>query len=192
MTVVTEPQIHLWTRDEYYKMAEVGLFQGKHVELIEGQVIEMSPMGSLHATAVALVGRALEQGFGPGFFARWQMPLNAGSKSEPEPDIAIIEGNIRQFKNAHPQTAALVVEVAETSLAYDRTDKASLYARMGIPEYWIVNLIDRQLEVRRSPVANEPQPFGFGYSEMIILTEDQHVSPLEKPALEIAISDILP
>ena len=74
MPLSTEPQVHLWTRNEYYKMAEAGLFDGKHVELIQGQVIEMTPTGSLHATAVALAARRLEKAFA-GYFVRWQMPL---------------------------------------------------------------------------------------------------------------------
>src|SRR6476646_3047533 len=95
MSVLTEPQVHLWTRSEYDKMAELGFFEGKHVELIEGQVIEMSPMGSLHATAVALAANAAEPAFGPSYFARWQMPFDVGEYSEPEPDVAIVAGAIR-------------------------------------------------------------------------------------------------
>jgi Uma2 family endonuclease len=192
MQLLAEPQVHLWTRSEYYKMAEVGLFEGKHVELIEGRVIEMSPMGSLHATAVALTGRTLEKAFGQGYFARWQMPLDIGEFSEPEPDVAIIQGDVRQFKDAHPTTAALIVEVAETSLSYDRIEKASIYAKIGIPDYWIVNLANRQLEVHRSPVADTSQLFGFGYADVTILKEGDFVSPFTKQDLHIAIADLLP
>jgi len=192
MELLAEPQLHLWTRSEYYKMAEAGLFNGKHVELIEGRVTEMSPMGSFHATAVALTGRVLEQAFGPGYFARWQMPLDAGEFSEPEPDIAIIQGEVRDFKTAHPRTAVLLVEVAETSLAYDRTDKASLYAKLGIPDYWVLNLIDRQLEVRREPVVDASQLYGFRYAQVIILKPGDSISPLAKPEIKIAVDDLLP
>jgi Uma2 family endonuclease len=192
MELVAEPQVHLWTRSEYYKMAEIGLFEGKHVELIEGQVIEMSPMGTLHATAVALSGRALENAFVKGYFARWQMPLDAGEISEPEPDIAIIEGDVRQFRNAHPQTAVLIVEVAETSLGYDRAEKASLYAKVGIADYWILNLNDMRLEVHRGPMRDPSQLFGFGYGEVTIIGENELASPLAKPEIQIAVADLLP
>ena len=192
MELLAEPQVHLWTRSEYYKMAEVGLFEGKHVELIEGRVIEMSPMGSLHATAVALTGRTLENAFGQGYFARWQMPLDVGEFSEPEPDIAIIQGDVRQFKDAHPTTAVLIVEVAETSLSYDRIEKASIYAKIGIPDYWILNLVNRQLEVHRSPVADKSQLFGFGYADVTILKEGESISPLTRSNLHIAVDDLLP
>ncbi|MBI3923564.1 MAG: Uma2 family endonuclease, partial [Armatimonadetes bacterium] len=134
------PRLHLWTRDEYYKMAGVGLFDGKHVELIEGKVLEMSPMGSFHANAVTVMSRVLERAFQQGYFLRIQMPLDFGGITEPEPDVAVIAGDPLGHWNAHPTHAVLVVEVAETSMEYDRTEKSSLYARAGIPEYWINNL----------------------------------------------------
>jgi Uma2 family endonuclease len=189
---VAEPQVHFWNRTEYYKMAEAGLFEGKHVELIKGQVIEMSPMGGLHATAVALVGRALEAAFGPGYFARWQMPLDVDELSEPEPDVAIIQGDVRQFKDAHPKIAVLIVEVAETPLAYDRTQKASLYAKTGVADYWILNLSERRLEVRRQPVLDASGSLGFGYSDVRVLAEGDYVSPSAKPDARVAVSDLLP
>jgi Uma2 family endonuclease len=192
MQSVAEPRVHFWNRDEYIKMTGAGLFEGRHVELIEGQVIEMSPMGSLHATAVALAGRALENAFGPGCFVRWQMPLDAGELSEPEPDIAVIQGSVRDFKESHPIMALLIVEVAETSLSYDRSAKASLYAKVGIPDYWIMNLADRQLEVHRRPAADASFPFGFGYADVKILVEGDFVSPLLTPTVKIAVSDLMP
>jgi Uma2 family endonuclease len=117
-------------------MADMGLFDGRHVELIAGDVIEMSPMGPAHRTAVVLTGDRLRQAFGPEYFINVQSPLDAGEPSEPEPDIAVIKGQVRDYKQAHPTTAALIVEVADTSLLYDRTVKASLYAKVGIGEYW--------------------------------------------------------
>lgn len=192
MEALAEPQVHLWTRGEYYKMADVGLFAGKHVELIEGRIIEMSPMGSLHATGVGLAGRALEAAFGHGYFARWQMPLDADEISEPEPDIAIIQGDVRSFKLNHPRTAVLIVEVAETSLSYDRSEKATLYAKLGIPDYWILNLVERQLEVNRGPVVDESQPSGYAYRDVLILKAGDSVSPIAKPNAKIAVDDLLP
>src|SRR6185503_17019182 len=103
MRLLDPPQVHQWTRDEYYKMAEAGLFAGKHVELIEGRIIEMSPMGSVHATSVSLAGDALRSVISQGFFTRSQMPLDLGQLSEPEPDIAVITGEARDYTNAHPK-----------------------------------------------------------------------------------------
>ena len=192
MPLSTEPQVHLWTRNEYYKMAEVGLFEGKHVELIEGQVIEMTPTGSLHATAVALAARRLEKAFGAGYFVRWQMPLVVTQNTELEPDLAIVRGDVRDYKDSHPTTAALIVEVAESSLLHDRTKKAEIYARAGIADYWILNLNDRQLEVHRNPQASSIEPSGFGYRDVTVLTENDVVSPLGAPQEIIAVEDLLP
>src|SRR2546427_11409423 len=192
MPLSTEPQVHLWTRNEYYKMAEVGIFEGKHVELIEGQVIEMTPTGSLHATAVALAARRLEKAFGAGYFVRWQMPLVVTQNTELEPDLAIVRGDVRDYKDSHPTTAALIVEVAESSLLHDRTKKAEIYARAGIADYWILNLNDRQLEVHRNPQASSIEPSGFGYRDVTVLTENDVVSPLGAPQEIIAVEDLLP
>ena len=192
MALLAEPRIHQWTRDEYYKMAEAGLFDGKHVELIEGQVIEMSPMGSPHITAVTLVGDVLRQVFMVGYFVRVQGPLDCGELSEPEPDVAVIVGNVRDYTDAHPTTAALVVEVADTSLAYDRTTKASLYAKAGTADYWIVNLIERRLEVYRHPTIDAAQPYGFGYAEITVFTATDNVAPLAMPQALIAVAEVLP
>lgn len=192
MDTVVEPQVHLWTREEYEKIVAAGLLDNKRVELIEGRVIEMSPMGSAHATAVALVAKALERAFGEGYFARWQMPFNAGSLSEPEPDVAIVRGSVRDYTEAHPTDAALIVEVSESSLAYDRTEKLSLYARAGVPEYWIVNLVDDQLDVYRRPVQDDSQPYGFGYAESLRLAAAALVTPAALPTVAISVSELLP
>lgn len=192
MEPLAEPQVHLWTRAEYYEIAKTRLFEGKRVELIEGQIFEMSPMGSLHATAVALVAKTLERVFEQAHFIRWQMPLTVGELSEPEPDIAVIAGDIRDYKDTHPTTAVLIVEIAETSLEYDRTHKASLYAKAGITDYWIVNVIDRQVEIYRGPVSDSGFPYGFSYAELKISTELDSITPLAKPGTTIPVTDLLP
>lgn len=192
MALLVEPHVHQWTRSEYYKMAEAGLFDGKHVELIEGQVIEMSPMGSPHRTAVLLTGDRLRQVFRQGYFVSTQCPLDLGEIFEPEPDVAVIAGSIRDYTEAHPSTASLVVEVADTSLTYDRTTKASLYAKAGIAEYWIVNLVNRQLEVRRTPRVDAMQRYGFGYAEVTIYAATDVVAPLAMPQTTVSVGDVLP
>lgn len=192
LTRSREPRIHAWTKDEYYRMAVVGLFDGVHVELIEGQVIEMSPMLSQHATRVLLCAQALETVFGADHHQRIQMVIDAGEDSEPQPDVAIVSGSIRDYSNAHPTTAALIVEVADTSLRYDRTEKASLYARLGIRDYWILNLKDRQLEVLREPVREAAQPFGYGYRRKQVFKRRESVVPLALPAAKIKVADLLP
>lgn len=186
-----EPRLHLWTKDEYYQMAEMGLFDGKRVELIGGQVLEMSPMRSGHATATMLVAQAIERILPAGYFSRVQLPLSVSDISDPEPDVAVITGAIRDYTDAHPHTAALVVEVADSSLDYDRTEKASLYASAGVKEYWVVNLPQQRLEVFRSPIEDASQPFGFGYASRRILTGDESIQPLLAPA-SLSVADLLP
>jgi Uma2 family endonuclease len=192
MVILAEPHVHQWTRSEYYTMAATGLFDGKHVELIEGQVIEMSPMGSPHRTAVILIGEALRKAFPSGYFVQVQSPLDLGEFSDPEPDVAVIAGAVRDYTDAHPTTAVLIVEVADSSLTYDRTTKASLYAKAGLVEYWLLNLIDRQLEVHRHPIANAAVPLGFGYAEVTQYNASEFVTPLTATSATIAIADLLP
>jgi Uma2 family endonuclease len=185
-----EPKTIRWTRDEYYRMAELGFFEGKRVELIKGEIIEMSPMKSAHATAVRLVIEALRNIFAKGFVVDSQLPMSFGKNDEPEPDVAVVEGKVRDFSEAHPKTAALVIEVSETTLNYDRTRKASLYAENKIEDYWILNLKNRCLEVYRRPIKDKK--LGFIYTEILVVTENETVSPLAKPAAKIKITDILP
>lgn len=187
------PQVRRWTRDEYRKMAEYGLFApGERVELVEGEIIEMSPKKSLHSTSTTLAGDILRLAFGRRYTVRIQEPLAFGPVSEPEPDVAVVQGTAREYRDEHPSTALLIVEVAETSLAYDRTTKASLYAKSGILDYWIVNLLDDQLEVHRDPSPMPDQPFGYGYSTVVTYRTSEVVSALAAPDKAIAVADLLP
>jgi Uma2 family endonuclease len=141
-----------FSKAEYYRMAEMGFFNGQRVELIDGEVILMSPQEAGHATAVGLVADALQAVFSEGFTIRVQQPLDLGEVHEPEPDVAVVPGQRRDYATSHPKTAVLIVEVALTSVDYDRNVKSSLYAKAGIPEYWLLNLRERRLEVFREPV----------------------------------------
>jgi Uma2 family endonuclease len=173
-------------------MGEMGLFEGKRVELIEGQVIEMSPIYELHATAVSVADDVLREAFGKGWAIRVQNPLSLGEASDPQPDVVVVAGKNRDFKEQHPTTAALVIEVADSSLSYDRDYKASLYAKAGIADYWIVNLPERQLEVYRQPRADAASEFGFSYTEKQIFKEGESVAPLARPEAVIAVAELLP
>jgi Uma2 family endonuclease len=121
-----------------------------------------------------------------------QSPIDLGELSDPEPDVAVIAGEVRDYTAAHPTTAALVVEVADTSFTYDRTTKASLYAKAGLAEYWIVNLVERQLEVYRHPVADPAALFGFSYAEVTRLAATALVTPLAAVSTTMAVADLLP
>ena len=114
---LAQPRTVRWTRDEYYKMVETGLFNGRRVELIRGDIFEMTPQESLHATGVSLVDYALRPLFDEGFVIRIQLPLSLGRDSDPEPDVAVVTGTPRDYVEAHPMSADLVVEVADINQA---------------------------------------------------------------------------
>ena len=112
--------------------------------------------------------------------------------SEPEPDIAVVAGGPRDYLDAHPARPALVVEVAYTSVAFDREHKSSLYARAGVADYWIVNLVERVLEVRRRPVPSTTAPYGWTYEALEMFGPDDAVAPLAAPSSPVAVADLLP
>lgn len=188
-----EVQIRRWKRVEYEQLVEKGVFMpGERVELIDGLLLVAEPQSSSHFTAVRLVERALVRAFGEGWDVRAQGPIALDDTSEPEPDVAVVRGELRDYVEAHPADPVLVVEVALTSLNYDREHKSSLYARAGRPEYWIVNLIDRVLEVRREPAPSPSAPYGWDYSSVEVLRPGDSACPLAAPAARIAVADLLP
>ena len=187
-----DPKPYRWTREQYYKLGEVGILADKNVELIEGKVIEMSPIYSPHATIVTIVQELMSEIFGKGWVVRIQQPLSLGTDSDPQPDIAVITGKARDFMDAHPTSAALVIEVAVSSLSYDRKQKASLYAKAGIKDYWIVNVEDEELEVYRRPIADANGEYGFSYAQTLIFKKGDVVKPLAKSKVVIAVADLLP
>ncbi|MBI4595233.1 MAG: Uma2 family endonuclease [Candidatus Tectomicrobia bacterium] len=179
-------QVHRWTRQEYERMVEGGVFHPEErVELIDGEILNMTPQGSLHATAIRLAEDALRRVYTKGFDVRVQMPLALEEYSEPEPDISLVTGNPRDYREKHPSTALLIVEVADKTLLFDREKKKRLYARNGIPEYWIINLVDGYLEVYRDPV-------GELYQFQTFLGPAESVSPLSNPLASLLIADLLP
>lgn len=182
-----------WTRAEFERLIELGLFRpGEPVELLGGQLIVSEPQGSAHYTAVLLVEEALRAALGPGWLVRTQGPIALDDESEPEPDVTAVPGRARDYSRAHPVQAALVVEVAETSLTHDREHKGGLYARARVDDYWIVNLIDRVLEVYRRPIPDPSAPFGWRYASKVVLGPQSSVAPLAAARASIVVSDLLP
>ena len=179
-----------WSRDEYYQMGDMGWFQDQRVELIEGEVVIMSPQKWLHSATLVRTARALERAFGSGFWVRMQMPLALGPHSEPEPDVSVVRGAFEDYSD-HPTAAVLVVEISQATLAFDRGEKASLYAKHGIQDYWIVNLIDRRLEVLRSPKSDAARPYGFGYVDFTVFQPSESVTPLAAPGQPVPVHTIL-
>jgi Uma2 family endonuclease len=139
--------VRRWTRKEYDRLVELGMFAREPLELIGGQLIVAEPHGSYHAGSVDVAGAVLRAALPPGWIARTQLPVALDDESEPEPDVAIVPGTPASYLAAHPERPILVLEVADSSLGFDRRSKGSLYARGGVQDYWIVNLVDRVLEV---------------------------------------------
>jgi Uma2 family endonuclease len=181
-----------WSKAEYYRLGELGFFRGQRVELLEGKVVVLSPQGAPHSLAVDQVAEVLRQAFGPSYWARMQLPLDIGQTTEPEPDVSVVLGPRSQYARAHPTSAELVVEVSDTRGSYDRRRKGSLYARAGVADYWIVNLVRRRLEVYRAPIPDATRRYGHRYSSRADLTPPATVSPLALPQLTLAVTDLLP
>ncbi len=185
MSIAARP-IHSWSRTEYERIVDAGGFApDSRVELLDGEIIDMSPQKSAHATAVGLVEDALRHCLRDGCHIRGQKPLALDDRSEPEPDVAVVPGQRRDYVSTHPRSALLIVEVADTSLGYDQTSKATAYARNGIAEYWILNLRDRVLEVHRGAGAQ-------GYRDRRLLGPGDQVTPLTATDCAIQVNDLLP
>src|SRR5205823_6281474 len=143
--------------------------------------------------ALSLTAGALRIAFGKNFWVRSRGSLIVSRDSIPDPDLAVAPGTPRDYVTRDtPSTAPLVVEVSEASLEFDRDIKGSLYAAASITDYWIVNLVQRQLEVYRGPVADPAQPLGFRYASRTVLDPGDSVSPLAAPRAGVAVADLLP
>jgi Uma2 family endonuclease len=182
-----------WTRVEYDRLIDLGIFRpGERLELLGGQLVVSEPQGTLHAAAVGLVEEALRACFGSGWTVRVQMPVALDEASEPEPDVAVVPGTHRDYAMAHPVRPLLVVEVAESSLAADRETKGALYARAGIADYWILNLVDSVLEVCRDPVMVADHPADWRYRSITVLGAGSSIAPLSRSHIPIEVAALLP
>jgi Uma2 family endonuclease len=180
-----------FTVEQFYQLDELGFFEDRHVELIRGVIFEMT-INPEHATSTQLTAQILRLIFAVGFTVREAIPLDTGRRSLLEPDIAVVDGSIRDYAGVHPTTSLLVVEVSHATLRKDRIIKAHLYAQAGILDYWIVNLVDRQLEVHRNPGRDSSRKGRFRYADVTIVAESGRIAPLAAPQSEIAVADLLP
>lgn len=181
-----------WRREEYEQLVDLGIFVGERLELLAGLLVVQEPQGSSHAAVVGQIAQVLRSAFGTGWHARLQAPLALDEDSEPEPDVAVVSGEYRDYIGAHPRTAVLVVEVADSSLRLDRRLKAGLYARAGVAEYWIVNLVDGVVEVCRDPRPAPEAAYGWAYRSVDTLRPPASVTPLAAPLARIPVADLLP
>ena len=186
------PDTPRWRRAEYERLVSLGMFVGERLELLDGVLLVREPQGSSHAAIVAQIGLVLAAAFGAGWHPRLHAPLALDDDSEPEPDVAMVTGSPRDHVRAHPTTAALVVEVADSSLRLDRRLKAGLYARAGLPEYWIVNLVEGTIEVHRQPAPDANTAHGWIYRSAEVLRPPGVVTPLAAPGAQVSVADLLP
>jgi len=185
------PKPHRFTRDEYYRLADMGMFQDQRVERIFGEIVDMAPQNNPRYLSISLAAKELERVFSHGYWIRPQGPLSLGDDSDPEPDIAVVKGAMRDFKD-HPTTALLVVEVSDSTLRFDRTIKAALYAKQGIADYWLININGKNLEVRRNPIQDSTLPTGWKYATLLVFDVTDDVAPLARPEAKIRVASMLP
>ncbi len=174
-------------------MVDKGIFgPDDRLELLDGYLIVREPQREPHAVATDLVVEALRAAFGFGWYVRSQKPVALDDASEPEPDVIVVRGVPRDYLGQHPSRPVLVVEVGQASLRRDRGIKAGLYARAGIAEYWIVNLVRRVLEVSRDPLEVPASRYGWKYGTVRVLAPPATVSPLGATHARVRVADLLP
>jgi Uma2 family endonuclease len=184
-----EPEMRRWTSEEYELCRAEGFFDGQRVQLINGEIINMPAMGHNHVGTVDAVAEYLRAAFGSLHWVRMQFPLKLGPRSNPEPDVAVVE-HPRGHYTDHPTTALMVVEVTDTTLRLDRR-KVGLYASAGIAEYWLINLPAEEVEVYRNPVPDAGNEFGYNFGPPVVLGLKDELSPLARPGAKMKVSDLL-
>jgi Uma2 family endonuclease len=177
---------HRLTVEEYYRMAELGILApDARVELIEGEIIDMAPQGSRHAGIVSRLYERLVAVVGPSGIVRCQLPIRLGTRSEPEPDFAVVKREERHYMNAHPVAAdvLLLIEVANTTVSYDRLIKIPLYARHGILEAWLIDVQAARVHVFRDPQNGN-------YVDVSVIERPEALCPGVMPSLSIDLAGI--
>ncbi|BAC88973.1 Uma2 family endonuclease [Gloeobacter violaceus] len=185
---MTTTGLRAWTVEEYHRMIEAGILTAEdQVELLEGQIVQMSPQQPLHASVISRTAKTFERLLGEVGIVRVQSPITLLPDSEPEPDIVAARLDENFYQDRHPDAAdiLLLVEVSGSTLAYDRRHKAMIYARARIADYWILDVGTRQLLVLR-------QPGSEGHSEQFSLGENDSIVPLAFAVVQIAVKDLFP
>lgn len=190
MTSRAAPTPKLWSRAEYQRLGELGVFaNSERVELIEGMIVAMSPQNLAHTRSVSRANTLLVKLFSDTHYVRVQCALFLNARSEPEPDFALVAHNLVDGPQVqdNPSFADLVIEVSDSSLKVDQKTKQALYASASLPEYWIVNLVDQQLEVYQKPVRSARKAC---YESRTILSLDRSVAPLFAPQIQVPVAGL--
>lgn len=181
------PTTRRFTVDEYHRMVAAGILgEDDRVELLDGRILEMTPIGPAHAGCVKRLNRALARALGDAVTISVQDPVVLGEYAEPQADIAVLRPRTDGYGHRHPQPAdvLLLVEVADTSLDRDRREKIPAYARAGIAETWLVDLAGQQVEVYRDPSPD-------GYRDVRRVTRDGTLTAAQVPGVRIAAGEVL-
>jgi len=193
MTPATEPRTRKWTRVEYERLIDLGVFSpAERLELLDGALVVREPQGSRHAAAIRRVLHALRAALGEAWQIDSQLPLALDDASEPEPDVTVVARQPDAYRDAHPSRAVLVVEIAETSYGTDREYKFSLYARATIAECWLIDVANERVEIHREPEVSAAALYGWRYRSVETLRSPAVVRPLIAPDTRIRIVDLLP
>jgi len=177
-----------YTVESYFGLVGSGLLEPEdHVELLEGLIVASPPQGPLHASVTMAVDQAVRSAVGTYASVRNQLPLIAGERSAPEPDLAVVPGTPADYRDAHPTSALLVIEIADSSLPQERLTKSRIYARCGVPEYWIVNIRDRCVEVHRSP-----DPATRTYRAVMRFDDGDEIELAAVEGAKVSVSDLFP
>lgn len=183
------PRPKRWTKAEYNQLVERGALQGQRVYLYRGELIEMPPIGALHATAISNVTEWLVRTFTPEFRIRIQSPFETPGESMPEPDGLVVTQQASK-RRPHPNEAVLLIEVSDSSLEIDH-EKAFEYAAANVADYWILNVRDRELEIYRDPVAEAKSPTGFRYASHERHPANAAVTALARPDALVSVESLL-
>ncbi len=176
-----------FTVEEYHQMAQAGIFsEDDRVELIKGEVVEMTPIGSSHAACVKRLNQLFSQRVGDRALISIQDPIRIDPHSEPQPDVALLQLRQDYYASTHPnpKDILLVIEVADTSANYDRDVKIPIYAQAGIVEVWLIDLAKTCVEVYREPTSQ-------GYERVQIVRRGERLTPQAFPQLEVTADEIL-
>ena len=185
------PRNLLWTVGQFHYLGDLGCFEGRRAMLVHGVIVEEGPMNPPHAIAATKSEDLIRDVFGRGWHVRVAKPLVLGPGTDPEPDVAVVPGKPGDY-TSHPTTAALVIEVSDTSLRYDTTVKLGLYAAGGIADYWVSDVNARQLLVFRDPRPDPAASHGHTYATHHVLGPTDTVSPLAVPSAVVTVADLLP
>lgn len=182
-----------FTRDQYFSLAEHGFFDGRRVMLIHGEVLEMAAKKEPHSCGVSALAQEFRAVFGGGFYVREEKPLSVGAATDPEPDVVVVPGSPRDYwhqPTAPSATLARVVaEVSDTTLFYDTTAKAELYATAGVTDYWVLDVENLRLLVFRDPA---PLAGVIAYRTCLTLASTDTVTLLAVPGVSISVADFFP